>query len=126
MAIAGLVHFGLLIHGRDDWSTGEVARGLQDWLICVEMFPLAIQHLRTFGHHPFEKQTHASILHNFAEVANITDVFRDTVDSCKKGPRRNVVAGDFLYLSKEEQLQRVVKQGWIKKRGEDLAKIVRF
>jgi hypothetical protein len=96
----------VLIHGRDDWSTGEVARGLQDFLICVEMLPLAIIHLRTFGHHSFDKLSNANILHNFAEVANVTDVFRDTLESLKKGPKRNVMAGDFLFLSKEQQLER--------------------
>jgi hypothetical protein len=67
--------------------------------------------MKTFSHSDFQSQVDeefksGSVLHNFVEVANVTDVFRDTIASCKKGPRRNVIVGDFLTISKEEQLQR--------------------
>lgn len=55
VGVAGLVKMGWLIHGREDWSTGEIARGLQDFLICVEMLPLTLLHMRTFGHREFMK-----------------------------------------------------------------------
>jgi hypothetical protein len=50
-------------------------------------------------------------------------VVDDTIVSLKKGPKRNVIVGDFLKLPMDIQLRRVLKQGWIAKRGEDLAKL---
>ncbi len=38
-------------------------------------------------------------------------------------PTRHIVAGKFLELPKEEQEKLTIHQGWISKRGEDLAKV---
>ena len=51
-------------------------------------------------------QARKNIWHNFIQVANVGDVFRDTIASLKKGPQRKVVVGDFLQVSKEEQMRR--------------------
>lgn len=56
-------------------------------------------------------------MQNFKDVADVRDVLGDTYRSFAKGPRRHIVAADFLSLAPEEQLRRVVKQGWLMKDG---------
>ena len=56
------------------------------------------------------KEQQHGVWHNFVEVANVLDVFRDTIASLKKGPTRHVVVGDFLKISREEQLERGKKK----------------
>jgi hypothetical protein len=63
-------------------------------------------------------------MQNFRDVADVRDVLGDTYRSFAQGPRRHVVAADFLSLSPEEQLLRVVKQGWLMKGG-TINKLVR-
>ena len=52
--IAILVWFGI-IHGDDNfnWTDREISVGLQDFLICIEMFFISIAHTVTFGHKPY-------------------------------------------------------------------------
>jgi len=38
------------IDGGKEWSSEDVAKGLQDWLICIEMFCAAIVHTFVFPH----------------------------------------------------------------------------
>lgn len=133
--IAIMVYFGWVIESKDDWTISDVATGLQNFLICVEMLPLAIAHIKSFGHKSYVEEgadivnlsdlegSTWTIWQRLGYIANIGDVFKDTFEALKKGPRRNVHAGGFLELSKEEKLRCVVKQGWLYKRGEDLAKI---
>jgi hypothetical protein len=52
------------------------------------------------------KEQKGGVWHNFVEVANVLDVFRDTIASLKKGPTRHVVVGDFLQITRDEQLAR--------------------
>lgn len=70
-------------------------------------------------HHNF-----APVMQNFKDVADVRDVLGDTYRSFAKGPRRHIVAADYLSLSPEEQLKRVVKQGWLMKDG-TINKLVR-
>jgi len=63
-------------------------------------------------------------MQNFRDVADVRDVLGDTYRSFAKGPRRHLVVADFLSLPPEEQLQRVVKQGWLMKAG-TINKLVR-
>jgi len=133
--IAIMVYFGWGIESKDDWTISDVATGLQNTLICIEMLPLAIAHIRSFGYKSYmEEGSELFVLSDLEDrswtiwqrimyIANIGDVFKDTFEALKKGPKRNVHCGGFLELSTEEKLKIVVKQGWLKKRGEDLAKI---
>eukprot|EP01114_Cavostelium_apophysatum_P018957 TRINITY_DN5975_c0_g1_i1.p1 TRINITY_DN5975_c0_g1~~TRINITY_DN5975_c0_g1_i1.p1 ORF type:complete len:496 (-),score=113.76 TRINITY_DN5975_c0_g1_i1:82-1569(-) len=129
IVIAILVHFHVWIHDADDWSISDVATGLQNFLICVEMFPLAIAHAKSFGWNSFSAANRhqllytPSVMQRIIDAANVTDVVFETFIALKRGPKRRVVVGDFLTIPKEEQLKRVVKSGWLSKRGEDLAKI---
>jgi len=129
IVIAILVHFNLLIHGEGDWSVSDVSQALQNFLICIEMFPLAIAHARSFGYNSFSSETSHQLLYEptvmqrIIDAANVTDVVFETFAALKRGPKRRVVVGDFLNISRDEQLERVLKSGWLSKRGEDLAKI---
>jgi len=130
VAISGMVEFGILLQASGDYTIQDVADGLQAFLICVEMFPLALIYTRTFGHQSFKDHMtgtflsdNMSVFSNFANVANVKDVVSDTMVSLKKGPKRKIFIEDFLDIPRDVQVKRVVKQGWIGKRGEDLAKI---
>ena len=41
---------------RQDWSSEDVAKGLQDYLICIEMFVIAIVHSFVFPHSEYTPQ----------------------------------------------------------------------
>jgi len=126
LAISFMVYFNFGVP-IPDYTVGEVATALQSFLICIEMFPLAIMHSRTFGHKAFQnvqvKQvTDSDYIHVFLDSFSLHDVVVDFFAALKKGPKRNVNVGTFLGISKEEQLNRVIKQDWLMKRGEDLIK----
>ncbi len=57
-------------------------------------------------------------LRNFGDIVDVRDVGYDAYRSFAGGPRRNVVLDDFGTLNVEEQLTRVVKQGWLYKSGQ--------
>ena len=56
-AISALVWFNLLPQaieeGGEHWSTEDVGRGLQDYLICIEMLVAAIVFSHVFSHHDY-------------------------------------------------------------------------
>jgi len=129
IAIAVLIHMNLWIKASGDWTLGDVAMGINNFLICVEMFPLAVLHARSFGYASFKAaHTHEllyepTVMQRIVDAANITDVLWETVVALKKGPQRKVYIADFMEIERSEQRKRVVKSGWLSKRGEDLAKI---
>ena|SRR5690554_2489743 len=49
-----MVFFGWVIESKDDWSAADVANGVQNFLICVEMLPLAFAHVKSFGHRSYK------------------------------------------------------------------------
>ncbi|PRP79122.1 hypothetical protein PROFUN_11678 [Planoprotostelium fungivorum] len=126
LAISFMVYFNFGIE-IDDYTVSDVATALQSFLICIEMFPLAIGHAHTFGHKAFQnvqvKQvTDSDTIHVLLDTFSLHDVVVDFFAALKKGPKRNINVGDFLFITKEEQLNRVIKQEWLRKRGEDLVK----
>jgi hypothetical protein len=57
MLLSALVSLGILT-GTTEWSTDEVATGLQDLLICIEMCGAAIAHHYTFSVEDFLQERH--------------------------------------------------------------------
>lgn len=57
VVLVGLVEIGV-VHAVGVHSTAEVATGLQDMLICVEMLPFAILHHCVFGWREFEHSSY--------------------------------------------------------------------
>jgi len=127
LVISMMVSFNFIISGVDDYSVGDVAVALQSFLICIEMFPLAIAHMHTFGYKAFTSAKHNEFIHQnmlnrIIDSFSLHDVVFDTFSALKKGPKRNVNVGAFMLFSREEQLEHVLKQDWLEKRGEDLIK----
>jgi hypothetical protein len=140
VAIAILSYFGL-VKAMWGWDSTAVSRGLQDLLICVEMVPLAFMFAYAFGPRSFFQsdsthllsemkgmhnvvknyqvftQNFVPIIQNFADVADVRDVFGETYATFARTARKRVMVADFLKISKEEQLARVLKHGWLYKRG---------
>jgi len=133
VVISVMVYFNIVIQGSGDWTTGEVATGTQNFIICLEMLPCAIAYAFTFGHKSFKraddsllngKPSRLNMIDNFKDVANIRDVIKDTHSAMMKEPERNVdVFNNFFQLSPKEQKRFILHQGWLDKRGEDLAKL---
>jgi len=129
LVISIMVQFGWLIEKNGDWSVSDVATGLQNFLICLEMLPLAIAHGKSFGPNSFQHDDikefllQPTLAQRIIDVANVGDVLFDAVVAIKKGPKRHVMAGSFLEKSRGEQERSVIKSGWLYKRGEDIAKI---
>eukprot|EP01118_Nematostelium_gracile_P001752 TRINITY_DN1182_c0_g1_i3.p1 TRINITY_DN1182_c0_g1~~TRINITY_DN1182_c0_g1_i3.p1 ORF type:complete len:373 (+),score=95.44 TRINITY_DN1182_c0_g1_i3:732-1850(+) len=145
IVIAICVHFGWFSFvepdaaeaedSEDEWSISDVAMGLQNFLICIEMLPLAVAHIKSFGHKSYGEENtiidpnaltdehKMNVIQRIIYIMNLGDLFKDTFEALKKGPKRNVQSFGFMELSDEEKKKRVVKEGWLYKRGEDLAKI---
>jgi magnesium-transporting ATPase (P-type) len=56
VVIAVMVHFNLVLEGRGDWTTSQVATGTQNFIICLEMLPCSIAYALTFGYKTFKKK----------------------------------------------------------------------
>jgi len=135
VVIAVMVYFNLVIEASGDWSQSDVATAAQNFIICIEMLPCAIAYALTFGHKSFKRadasQSHGllelnpkSMISNFKDVANIHDVIIDTQAAMLKEPERNVDAlNHFLGLTPQVQKRYILHQGWLDKKGEDLAKL---
>jgi len=62
IAVAALWQMGL-IPDFQSWKPEDVASGVQDWLICVEMFVFAICHGVSFTYKDYETPEHANKQH---------------------------------------------------------------
>lgn len=56
IVIAGLSKLGI-IHPIGSWSGANVEKGIQDLLICLEMFIISVVHTRAFPAKPYEDGT---------------------------------------------------------------------
>jgi len=97
--IAVLVWFGVIFSGSTDWDSRAVSAGLQDFLICVEMFFISIAHSYTFSYKPYRSPELTcsdfipcysvfcccccccSVTKNFTHVVSQRDVLADGVDT---------------------------------------------
>lgn len=81
VGIALLVAFGV-IKARDSWTTydtDDVAAGLQEFLICVEMFVAALAHAYAFAPRDYSDPLHPpqSMVQNMKLLFDVTDVVDD-------------------------------------------------
>jgi len=135
VVISAMVDFNFIIKESGDWSLSEVSVAFQNWLICLEMFPLAIAFGRTFGYSSFKEpsfnegpreDTKMHVVSNFVTVMNVKDVLSDTASSLSKGPPKKIDIKElntFLLLPKDKQQSLMVYQGYLEKKGEDIAKL---
>ncbi len=80
-----MAHFDLVIHETGDWTQGNVAAGLQNFIICLEMVPLTFAFAKTFGYASFKdpsapKSANAlemtsNLVSNFRQVASVSVSF---------------------------------------------------
>ena len=52
VALSGLSHFGV-IHPTQFWSSDSIATGASNFLLCVEMWMIAVAHKWVFSHEPY-------------------------------------------------------------------------
>lgn len=133
VAIAILVKFNFLISARPGYTSTEISALVNNALICIEMFPIAVAFALTFNWDPFKDPARVprpanpgmfvNVLKNFGQIANFRDIVLDTKASLKKEPARRILTEDFFDIPQEEQKSRIILEGTLKKCGEDLAKI---
>jgi len=85
--IAGLVYLNW-IKPTATWSTNSIAVGLQDILICIEMFFAAIAHCYAFKVDDFKESGYTPLVppHKVLfDVANVTDLVKDASQHMFKG-----------------------------------------
>jgi len=118
------------ISSRNGWTVGEISTATQNFLICLEMLPIAFAFYFTFGYQTYadnrklrKRDIAKAILSNLGHALIPTDTAKESVNAVKLGPQRNVIVGDFLHLSLEEQRKHILKEGWMEKKGEDLVKV---
>jgi hypothetical protein len=133
VAVAVAMKVGV-VRDYNGFPAAEMGLYIQDVLICIEMVPIAIAMGYTFGYSTFKKpkdqreelqmrEIPRRIIDNFIDMANFVDVIRDTADAVRKEPERRVVAGQFLDMPLDEQQKQILEQGWLSKKGDDLAKL---
>lgn len=68
-----------VIHDVGSWTSEDVATGLQDFLICIEMAVAAVAHCFAFSYKPFEHQdTRTPLISSAVHSASVSDVFNET------------------------------------------------
>ena len=80
--IAGLVAVGVLNDEMwKEFTATDVATGLQDFLICIEMFLASLAHYYSFSHAPYVDyaQGYASCFQSFKAMLDVSDVGADVV-----------------------------------------------
>lgn len=97
VAIAILAHFGVLHDVRlsnriwlaapcldskltclqmEHWSSEDVSRGLQDFIICVEMLPMAFAFAYAFGSRSFLEPDSSHLLSEIEGLGNVLKNYR--------------------------------------------------
>ena len=77
IAVSGLVYLDV-IKATDTWTSNNIAIGIQDILICIEMFFAAIMHIYAFKVDDFTESGYSPLVapHKVLfDVANVTDIF---------------------------------------------------
>jgi len=130
VAIAALAYFKIIPESVGQWTQQHIARGLQDFIVCVEMFLLSVAHGYVFSYQPYEidhvswykspseaARAIAVPMENFAKhVINQKDVVNDL---------RRAYSPRIVKEAKKQHLE--VKRHYhakkVLKLGEDLEKI---
>jgi len=100
--IAGMVHFQW-IPSVYCWSVGDVAIGLQNFLICFEMFFISLMHISAYPYELYRVRalTNAplqsrmdgkSVLKNMVNMFNQADLIDDTLETLAIKKKRNELA----------------------------------
>jgi len=110
--IAGMVHFGW-IPSVYCWSVGDVAIGLQNFLICFEMFFISLMHISAYPYELYRVRalTNApiqsrmdgkSVLKNMVNMFNQADLIDDTIQSLAIKKKKRKGADNNLFKVEQE------------------------
>lgn len=135
LGISILVSMHFLITERPGYTSGDISNIVNNALITVELFPIAVAFAMAFAWDDYKDPERplspaaptmlVSVIKNFGKVTNVKDIVEDTKDSFKKELERNIDIDDFCTVSIEERRSRIILEADIKKCGDDLAKIWR-
>eukprot|EP01114_Cavostelium_apophysatum_P014247 TRINITY_DN3647_c0_g1_i1.p1 TRINITY_DN3647_c0_g1~~TRINITY_DN3647_c0_g1_i1.p1 ORF type:complete len:468 (+),score=113.20 TRINITY_DN3647_c0_g1_i1:256-1659(+) len=133
VAISMCVYFELFIREAEGWSIHDVSLAINNWLICIEMFPISFAYAMTFGYKSFKDPSFnegprdnapPNVFKNFFDVMNFVDVLRESRTAMQKSTKREIKElKGFMSLPKSQQQTQVVHQGYLEKKGEDIAKL---
>eukprot|EP01104_Vermistella_antarctica_P015640 TRINITY_DN5183_c0_g1_i3.p1 TRINITY_DN5183_c0_g1~~TRINITY_DN5183_c0_g1_i3.p1 ORF type:complete len:710 (-),score=206.41 TRINITY_DN5183_c0_g1_i3:11-2140(-) len=124
-------------HDSSYLTVASYERVIQDFIICLELVPLSVAFVYAFGpnykdpgsthvvrelqdmvrvkkHVTSTAQNLRPLVRNVLHVSNMGDIIDDAKESLSKKP---IYIGNFLEVSDEERRKRVVRYGWMKKRG---------
>jgi len=101
--ISALTYKGI-ITDVGSWSRTQIAAGLQDFLICIEMYILAIVHIFAFAYQPYRDPEKVPwkenmrqvkpLLKKFGQVVNQKDVVTDFASSFKPAKKKKDPTSD--------------------------------
>eukprot|EP00164_Ancoracysta_twista_P001171 GFYU01001541.1.p1 GENE.GFYU01001541.1~~GFYU01001541.1.p1 ORF type:complete len:352 (+),score=25.94 GFYU01001541.1:194-1249(+) len=105
VVIAIMVRAGV-IHDVDGYPAQHLAIGLQDTIICIEMFIAALCHIWAFSYKEFEDSRYQEMpmLRNVLQVVNFTEVLSDVHDTFLGGNRTEFEMEDTPFISGDKRL----------------------
>jgi len=74
--VAGLVKIHV-IHATSYWTADNVADGVQNFMICVEMVIASVIHIFCFSHKEWATEERTPVWNSFLQVMNLIDVVHD-------------------------------------------------
>ncbi|MGH0141409.1 UNVERIFIED_CONTAM: hypothetical protein FKN15_039166 [Acipenser sinensis] len=104
--IAFLVKVGIISESHTwDWDSVEaIATGLQDFVICVEMFLAAIAHHYSFTYKPYVQQAEeGSCFDSFLAMWDISDIRADISEQVRNVGRTVLGRPRKMYFSEEQE-----------------------
>jgi len=112
VVIAGMVSLEL-IPALDCWTVGDVAIGLQNFLICFEMFFISLMHISAYPYELYRvraltnapiqmsRMDGTSVLKNMVNMFNQADLIEDTFESLAIKKRKKEMDNS-LYKAEQE------------------------
>lgn len=110
--ISGMVSFGW-IPSVNCWSVGDVAIGLQNFLICFEMFFISLMHISAYPYELYRvraltnapiqsRMDGTSVLKNMVNMFNQADLIEDAVESLAIKKKKKKEADNSLFKAESE------------------------
>jgi len=83
--ISILTFYGVIPENIGTWTQDNISRGLQDFIVTIEMFILAVAHEFVFNYEPYKnneyKPRRLDPIRNFKDVVNQKDIVKDVKHS---------------------------------------------
>jgi len=102
--IIAILTYKKVITEVGSWSTSEISQGLQDFMVCIEMYILAVVHVFAFAYQPYrdpekipwKENIHQvkPLLKKFGQVVNQKDVVKDVATTFKRAKKKSNTSSD--------------------------------